>query len=34
VVRYSHVFVGTGGARKATVFLGVSDLEAALKAAR
>ncbi len=28
-----HVYVGTGGARKATVFLGVSDLPAAVKAA-
>lgn len=33
-VDISHVYVGTGGARKATVFLGVSDLKAALKAAR
>jgi len=33
-VNITHVFVGTGGARKATVFLGVSDLAAALKAAR
>ena len=33
-VNITHVFVGTGGARKATVFLGVSDLKAALKAAR
>jgi hypothetical protein len=29
-----HVYVGTAGARKATVFMGVSDLTAALKAAR
>jgi len=28
-----HLYVGTAGARKATVFLGVSDLPAALKAA-
>ena len=28
-----HVYLGTAGARKATVFLGVSDLPAALKAA-
>lgn len=33
-VNITHVFVGTGGARKATVFLGVSDLAAAAKAAR
>jgi hypothetical protein len=33
-VNITHVFVGTGGARKATVFLGVSDLAAAVKAAR
>ncbi len=29
----THAFVGTAGARKATVFLGVSDLAAAGKAA-
>lgn len=29
-----HLYVGPGGARKAVVFLGVSDLPAALKAAR
>jgi len=29
-----HVYVGNAGARKATVFMGVSDLAAALKAAR
>lgn len=29
-----YVYVGTAGARKATVFLGVSDLAGALKAAR
>jgi hypothetical protein len=28
-VDITHVFVGTGGARKATVFLGVSDLKKA-----
>jgi hypothetical protein len=28
-----HVYIGTAGARKATVFLGVSDLPAALKVA-
>lgn len=28
-----HLYVGTAGARKATVFLGVSDLQAALKVA-
>jgi hypothetical protein len=33
-VNITHVFVGTAGARKATVFLGVSDLKAGLKAAR
>ena len=33
-VNITHVFVGTGGARKATVFMGVSDIAAALKAVR
>jgi len=33
-VNITHVFVGTGGARKATVFLGVSDVAAAVKALR
>jgi hypothetical protein len=33
-VNITHVFVGTSGARKATIFLGVSDLKTALKAAR
>lgn len=33
-VDITHVYVGTAGARKASVFLGVSDLKAALKAAR
>lgn len=33
-INITHVFVGTGGARKATVFLGVSDVSAALKALR
>ncbi len=33
-VNITHVFVGTGNARKATVFLGVSDLKTAMKAAR
>ena len=33
-VNITHVFVGTGGARKATVFLGVSDAVAAAKALR
>jgi hypothetical protein len=33
-VNITHVFVGTGGARKATVFLGVSDVATALKALR
>ena len=33
-INITHVYVGTGGARKATVFLGVSDVAAALKAVR
>ncbi len=33
-VNITHVYVGTGGARKATVFLGVSDAVAAAKALR
>ncbi len=33
-VNITHVYVGTAGARKATVFMGVSDLKAALTAAR
>lgn len=33
-VNIQHVFVGTGSARKATVFLGVSDVRAALKVLR
>jgi hypothetical protein len=33
-VNIEHVFGGAGGARKATVFLGVSDVKAALKALR
>lgn len=33
-VNITHVFVGTAGARKATLFLGVSDLRTAVKAAR
>lgn len=33
-INITHAFVGTGGARKATVFLGVSDVAAALKALR
>jgi hypothetical protein len=33
-VNITHVMVGTGGARKATVFLGVSDIAAAMKAVR
>ncbi|HTN51784.1 MAG TPA: ACT domain-containing protein, partial [Anaeromyxobacter sp.] len=33
-VNVTHVFGGPAGARKASVFLGVSDLKAALKAAR
>lgn len=33
-VNITHVFVGTGASRKATVFLGVSDPKAAAKALR
>ncbi len=33
-VSITHVYVGPGGARKATAFMGVSDVAAALKAAR
>ena len=33
-VNITHVYVGTGGARKATVFLAVSDVARALKALR
>lgn len=33
-VNVTHAFVGTGPARKAVVFLGVSDLKAAAKALR
>lgn len=33
-VSIRHVYVGTAAARKATLFLGVSDVGAALKAAR
>ena len=33
-VNVKYVFVGPGGARKATVFLAVSDLKAAVKALR
>jgi hypothetical protein len=33
-VNITHVMVGTAGARKATVFLGVSDIAAAMKAVR
>ncbi len=33
-VNITYVFVGPGRARKATIFLGVSDVAAALKAAR
>ena len=33
-VNITHVFVGTGASRKATVFLGVSDPAAAAKALR
>ena len=33
-VNIKHVFVGTAGARKAAVFLAVSDIKAAIKALR
>ena len=33
-VNITHVMVGTAGARKATVFMGVSDIAAAMKAVR
>jgi hypothetical protein len=33
-VNITHVFLGTASARKATLFLGVSDVAAAAKAAR
>jgi hypothetical protein len=33
-INITHVFIGTAGARKATAFLGVSDVAAALKALR
>ncbi len=33
-INITHVYVGAAGARKATVFLGVPDVAAALKAAR
>lgn len=33
-INIKHVFVGTGGGRKATLFLAVSDVAAALKALR
>lgn len=33
-INITHVMVGTGAAKKATVFLGVSDLAAAAKALR
>jgi hypothetical protein len=33
-INITHVFVGTGAARKATVFLGVSDAAAAAKVLR
>jgi hypothetical protein len=33
-VNITHVHVGTAGARKAAVFLGVTDVKAALKAVR
>lgn len=33
-INISHAFVGPGGARKVTVYLGVADLKAAAKALR
>ena len=33
-VNITHVYLGTGGARKATIFLAVSDVAAAMKALR
>jgi hypothetical protein len=33
-INIGHVYVGVAGARKATVFLGVPDLKAAMKAVR
>ncbi len=33
-INIEHVYLGTAGARKATVFLGVSDVTTALKAVR
>jgi hypothetical protein len=33
-INITHVMVGPGGARKATIFMGVSDVGAALKALR
>jgi hypothetical protein len=33
-VNITHVFVGPGGARKAVVYMGVSDIAAAMKAVR
>jgi hypothetical protein len=33
-INITHVFIGTAGARKATAFIGVSDVAAALKALR
>ena len=33
-VNITHVYIGTAGARKATVFMGDSDLKTALKAVR
>ncbi len=33
-INITHVFLGTGAARKATLFLGVSDVAAAMKALR
>jgi hypothetical protein len=33
-INIGHVYVGAGGSRKVTVFLGVPDLKAAMKAVR
>ena len=33
-VNITHLYLGTGGARKATIFLAVSDVAAAMKALR
>lgn len=33
-ISIGHIFVGAGGARKATIYLGVPDVKAAMKAVR